>query len=265
MLPHSIPDKCIFPDSLQGLEFLDVFHDYPDIYGNIRYYHRLKAALCRKFINAQADMSKVFLDAGAGRGPYTFLACNLYRTLYCYEYDSKELAYAQKNLQESSAHIEFAQVDLTRIPLPNGIVDSAVCSEVLEHIEDYNAAAQELFRVLKTGGRLLLSMPNAYSLFYLRVRLKNWALRHKPDLSHDEWELLRHFSFSFFDIERIAVSAGFAIRCRMSANILPLSNSLRTRLMQKNPRLFKMYSALDIVLSRLFPWFGSFYFLELEK
>lgn len=265
MWPQNNFEERMFPPALQGLNFLDTFHEYPDLYGNIRYYHRLKAALCQRFIVGHADPSKVFLDAGAGRGPYTFLAHDRYHTVYCYEYDPGELVHAQMNVGQVSGNIRYDQVDLTHIPLPDGAVDVGVCSEVLEHIEDYQKAAHELFRVFKTGGKLLLSMPNAHSLFYLRVRLKNSSLGKKPHLSHAEWELLRHMSFSSRAIERIATSAGFTIRRRMSANVLPLSGSMRKYLMLKLPRLLKAYSRLDILLSKLFPRFGSFYFLELEK
>ena len=48
---------------------------------------------------------------------------------------------------------------LTALPFQAAEFDSAVCTEVLEHIPDDVGAMKELARVLKPGGRLLLSVP----------------------------------------------------------------------------------------------------------
>jgi SAM-dependent methyltransferase len=45
------------------------------------------------------------------------------------------------------------------IPLAHGSVDLVWCSEVLEHIPDVGAALNEIRRVLRPGGRVLLTVP----------------------------------------------------------------------------------------------------------
>ncbi|GII78701.1 methyltransferase [Sphaerisporangium rufum] len=49
--------------------------------------------------------------------------------------------------------------DACDLPLPDGHFDLALAFDVLEHIEDDAAAAAELVRVLRPGGRLLLAVP----------------------------------------------------------------------------------------------------------
>lgn len=51
--------------------------------------------------------------------------------------------------------------DLTRIPLVDGAVELVVSNSVLEHIYDYKAVFDEVFRVLKKGGYFYLCVPNA--------------------------------------------------------------------------------------------------------
>jgi SAM-dependent methyltransferase len=51
------------------------------------------------------------------------------------------------------------QVDVTRIPWPDGSVDLLICSHVLEHVPDDRAALRELRRVLAAGGIALLDVP----------------------------------------------------------------------------------------------------------
>lgn len=47
--------------------------------------------------------------------------------------------------------------DAHRLPFADEVVDAVVCTEVFEHLLDPPAAAQELIRILKPGGRLVLT------------------------------------------------------------------------------------------------------------
>lgn len=49
--------------------------------------------------------------------------------------------------------------DATRLPLEDGCLGLAVAFDVLEHIEDDDAAARELLRCLRPGGHLLVAVP----------------------------------------------------------------------------------------------------------
>jgi SAM-dependent methyltransferase len=49
--------------------------------------------------------------------------------------------------------------DVTAMPFADGSFDLAVCAEVLEHVDDDEAGARELARVLAPGGRLAGSVP----------------------------------------------------------------------------------------------------------
>jgi len=60
--------------------------------------------------------------------------------------------------------------DATQLPFSNGSFDRIIASEVLEHIHDDEGALQELFRVLKPGGRIAITIPA-----YLPERIC-WAL-----------------------------------------------------------------------------------------
>lgn len=49
--------------------------------------------------------------------------------------------------------------DLTALPFRDESFDFAICSHVLEHVEDDRAAMAELFRVLVPGGRAVVMVP----------------------------------------------------------------------------------------------------------
>lgn len=253
-------------DRIFSMPFIDSFHNYQDAFSNIRFYHMLKASVVRDFILNNKDVEKNILDAGAGRGPYSMIAKDFFKKVYCYEYSQLELAVARDNIG-ASENIEYAAVDLTNIPLAAESVDVIICSEVLEHIPDYNKAATELYRVLKPSGRVLLSMPNSHSLFYSKVKKNNLVLlsKNSSELNHNEWEFIRHLQFDSVSIDNIALQAGFRILNRQGVNVIPLPEYIRKMLMNKVPVIFRAFVFISKFLGKLAPRFGSFYFLELKK
>lgn len=266
-----------------GMPEMDTLHTYDTPESNVRYYHRRKALVVRNFIKKNASGNNVFLDAGAGRGPYSLFAAPLYRKIFLYEYSAEELEIACKHIGYLK-NIETKQVDLTKIPLPDASVDIAVCSEVLEHIPHEYRAMAELMRVMHPGGKLLLSMPNAFSLFYARVRLKQnhrdilnklyksndgskKSIVGTPDeagLTHSEWEMIRHISFPFWKIERLAKQAGFEIVSRRGVNVFPIPSFLRIFFIRRFPLGLYLWTMKDRLFGRIIPQLGSFYFLELR-
>lgn len=53
-------------------------------------------------------------------------------------------------------HVEIQEGDATSLPYNNEEFDAAVSTQVYEYIEDVQACLQELYRVLKPGGRALV-------------------------------------------------------------------------------------------------------------
>jgi SAM-dependent methyltransferase len=56
--------------------------------------------------------------------------------------------------------LTFVQGDAAALPLPTDSVDAAVMLDVLEHVADPAAVLAELHRVLRPGGRLVISVPH---------------------------------------------------------------------------------------------------------
>ena len=95
----------------------------------------------------------VVLDAGAGSCPYRdfFSHC---------EYSTQDFTNLQGEQLSGGQYGEIDYVcDISSIPLGNGSFDVVLCSEVLEHVADPAAVVQEFARILKPGGKLMLTAP----------------------------------------------------------------------------------------------------------
>jgi ubiquinone/menaquinone biosynthesis C-methylase UbiE len=99
------------------------------------------------------------LDAGGGDGYYSKLlleTTNAKITLY--DFDENALNSARKNLE--GKQIEILQGSVHQIPFPSDSFDKIILTEVLEHVPQENKALDELYRILKPGGLIAITVPN---------------------------------------------------------------------------------------------------------
>jgi len=108
----------------------------------------------------------LFLDVGCGEGRHTITAY-LVRNASAIGIDisHQDLCTAQGRYQDfynpdrTGAHLLFSQGNGHQLPFADGTFDKVICSEVLEHIHEYESVLSELHRVLKPGGVLGVSVP----------------------------------------------------------------------------------------------------------
>jgi SAM-dependent methyltransferase len=106
------------------------------------------------------------LDAGCGFGQYDRFILNRFENVEVLAIDVKEdyledcKFYFQKEIGEG--RIAFRQADLLKFE-PGPDYDFILCIDVLEHIEEDQAAIRNLARSLRPGGRLLIHSPSHYS------------------------------------------------------------------------------------------------------
>lgn len=109
---------------------------------------------------------KVILDCGCGRGFYlkmlrTVSQCRLYGL----ELES-EIALKGWNHVRDLPGITITQASIYAQPYADNSFDGVILSEVLEHIDDEKGGLRELWRVLKPGGILAVTVPHANYPFW---------------------------------------------------------------------------------------------------
>ncbi|MFN7880815.1 MAG: class I SAM-dependent methyltransferase [Sphingobacteriia bacterium] len=73
--------------------------------------------------------------------------------------DMEALALAQA-IYKSKSNLVFQREDASRLSFADNSFDKIISFETLKHVTDYEAMLYELRRVLKPGGKLILSTPN---------------------------------------------------------------------------------------------------------
>jgi SAM-dependent methyltransferase len=114
-----------------------------------------------KLIAAWAKLDDAYvLDAGCGVGMYTAK----FRERYTPHVEGIEYEFERAlEAQATTPHAVVAANEY--LPYPADYFDAILSHETLEHVTDDQAAARELVRVLKPGGRLVIFVPNRWYFF----------------------------------------------------------------------------------------------------
>ena len=110
----------------------------------------------------------VLLDVGCGEGRHIFGVMQDYPLMKCIgiDMDHQSIKIAEEGYDYfksiSHAGAEFLKGSAYNIPFPDNFFDLVICSEVLEHLHEYNDAVKEMHRVLKPGGKLYASVPASW-------------------------------------------------------------------------------------------------------
>jgi ubiquinone/menaquinone biosynthesis C-methylase UbiE len=123
----------------------------------------------RALLLAEARPGERVLDLGCGAGRFVAALREMGAEPIGVELASGALERARRNVP--GADLRLAEPDGT-LPLEHGAVDLVWCSEVLEHVADTLYVLTEARRVLRRGGRLLVTTP-----FHGRVKGAALALR----------------------------------------------------------------------------------------
>jgi len=177
----------IFPnDNLQN-EF-----DKYCVYNLItRFLHRQRIDKIYPLINDRGE--GLNLDAGCSSGVY---AMKMGEDTVGLDISEDGLIVANRWAKERGIKkINFIQADIENLPFKSKKFNFVVSSEVIEHLEHPMKGLLELKRIMKSGGTLIVSVPNSLSLLQkwneLKVKFKIKALENnssiKEDHPHGEW------------------------------------------------------------------------------
>lgn len=187
-------------------EFHDYFSDNPfDIQSNRRRYEQIFQLIKR-------NHPRRILEIGSGGG----YALKMIKALQV-QYFPLDIALVnlKKLRQRSSAPVSPVSGDIYRLPFKEGAFDTIILSEVLEHLDTPQEALKEVYRVLTTGSRVVISVPYKEKITY-------------QICVHCNQPTPTHAHFHSFDAQKLCQwteSCGFE-----TIKIITFANKLATRL-----------------------------------
>lgn len=127
-----------------------------------RNWRRSRKEFVQYLIQKHVKENSKILDAGCGISP---VASGL-NSSFCIvgiDTEPKVIEYLKKNKRLKD---EFQTADITKkLPFEDSSFDAVICVEVIEHLKHYESTLKEFKRILKKGGKLILTTPNYFSFW----------------------------------------------------------------------------------------------------
>lgn len=158
----------------------------PGIAGNIALEHVHRYRFCIEF-----TAGKDVLDIACGEGYGSAIIAPHARKVCGVGVSAEAIAHAQE--AHKAENLQFILGSCTAIPLPDNSVDVAISFETIEHLTEHDEMMQELRRVLRPDGVLIISSPDKRVYSDERDFHNPFHLR---ELYAEEFSALLHKNFS---------------------------------------------------------------------
>jgi len=118
------------------------------------------------------------LDVGTGKTAFGALLKNCNYFVDCLESTQYRRGWLPLN-----THCNLINDDIVNTVLPENTYDAVTCISVLEHIEQYDQAVKNMVKILKPGGRLILTIPFNHNRFIENCYTQKESNRHQQNVS----------------------------------------------------------------------------------
>lgn len=110
------------------------------------------------------------MEVGPGSGIYLPVLAELYDEVVALDIEQSYLDHLS-HLTSTHKNLTLVIDNITASSLPDATFDFILCTEVVEHIPNSLSALQEIHRLLRPGGTLLLSTPQRFSPLEMTAKI----------------------------------------------------------------------------------------------
>ena len=200
------------------------------------------------------------LDLGSDNGVISYLLRRQGGTWYSADLEPKAVLAIR-----SLVGRRVCRIETTRLPMADASFDTVVVVDMLEHVTDDARLLQEIHRVLRPGGWLIVNVPLIKRRSLLRrVRLAlgltdEWHGHVRPGytldtlgqllMPHYSIESYRTYNRSFSELLDIVLNAGYLRRSTASPSDGAKGTIITTDDLGRNKKLFRAYSAVSPLMT----------------
>jgi ubiquinone/menaquinone biosynthesis C-methylase UbiE len=172
----------------------------------------IKLQRCKEFILNNIDMKgKIVLDLGCGYGAdMKSFASTGAKELYGVDSSELMIEEAKKTIACSD---KLSVANISSLPFPNDMFDVTIAKHSLHYLSDLTPSYREIWRVLKTGGKFIFTVPHPLSEIFLK-KSKSYSKKENINFnayqkftltfpSHTLADYLSDIFFGLFEIEKV--------------------------------------------------------------
>lgn len=174
-------------------------------------------------LTSYSNVDGILLDAGCGNGQFTemFVKNLNIKKVIGVDFSENMLKVAKERAREKGYEdrIGLVRADLENIGFGDEIFDVVYLFGVLEHLDNPQKVIEELVRVCKVNGVIILNVPRKWSLAHITFMLfgqnpRDWGTAKR---SFKIWEKARYYKFyTFGDVKRMV---GNTNKCKLLERI----------------------------------------------
>jgi SAM-dependent methyltransferase len=134
-------------------------------------------------MNMLRPLNGTALDVGCGTGRVSIRLAEQGFAVDALDIEEKVLEIARRLAQKRNLPISFSVCDFVRQSscLGDKEYDVVVCTEVLEHVENWQPVVRAMCRLLKPGGTLIITVPHNPKLFSVIDEHAGHCRRYRPE------------------------------------------------------------------------------------
>jgi ubiquinone/menaquinone biosynthesis C-methylase UbiE len=169
----------------------------------------------------------------------------------CKNYTGIDFSKKSIELCKTIKNVRLIVADAHNLPFKKSCFDAVLLIDVLENLHNPEKALREIRRVLKDKGKLVISVPNWYSVYglarFILEKIGKWKCRQVPPI--DKW-------FTKSSITSMLLKHGFEVKDIRGSFFLPPFFTGKHYIVPKSNFIPKMYDLFEKVLNKHLKWFG---------
>ncbi|MCX5800917.1 MAG: class I SAM-dependent methyltransferase [Candidatus Eisenbacteria bacterium] len=181
----------------------DVWERYWEVHADADELYSNEDRIVNQLVSSCPIKGQRVLEVGAGSGRDSVRLVHLGGAVFVIDYAESSLAVVRREASAAGVEVHLVRGDATGMPFKDACFDALFHQGLMEHFRDPSGLLDENRRVLKTGGVILVDVPQRYHIYTL---VKHFLI------FFGKWFAGWETEFTVGSLERLIASRGFRVK-----------------------------------------------------